>query len=133
NTILQQHSKETIHFLKIDVEGAEGGVIAGINLERFRPWVMLIEALDPITQRPAFQDWEEKVLAGGYQFVYFDGLNRFYVAREHSELLSAFAAPPNVLDDFVLSSVAHSTQKVVDAKATAAAAEKRAIEAEARA
>jgi hypothetical protein len=35
------------------------------------------------------------------RFAYFDGLNRFYVAKEHSELAKLIAVPPNVFDDFV--------------------------------
>ena len=42
----------------------------------------------------------------GYSYVYFDGLNRFYVSPEHSELTEAFDAPPNVFDGFVLSGTA---------------------------
>ena len=42
------------------------------------------------------------LLAQGYEFAYFDGLNRFYVAREHSQLRQHFTVPPNVFDDFKL-------------------------------
>ena len=31
------------------------------------------------------------------------GLNRFYVAQEHPELLDAFQYPPNVFDDYTKS------------------------------
>ena len=41
------------------------------------------------------------MLNAGYDFAYFDGLNRFYVAKEHSELSKLVAVPPNVFDDFV--------------------------------
>jgi hypothetical protein len=46
--------------------------------------------------------WEEILLNAEYDFAYFDGLNRFYVAKEHSELSKLIAVPPNVFDDFVL-------------------------------
>src|SRR5262245_37512953 len=36
-----------IDFLKIDVEGAEADVIAGMDLKRWRPRVVLIEAVAP--------------------------------------------------------------------------------------
>ena len=38
----------------------------------------------------------------GYEFVYFDGLNRFYVHSARPELKEAFGAGPNLFDDFVL-------------------------------
>ncbi len=47
---------------------------------------------------------EDLVVQNGYVFAYWDGLNRFYVAREHAELLPAFERPPNVFDGFALSS-----------------------------
>ena len=44
-----------------------------------------------------------KLTALGYEFVYFDGLSRFYVSRDHRELIDSFGPGPNVFDDFVLS------------------------------
>jgi len=41
------------------------------------------------------------LLAKGYEFVYFDGLNRFYVSNDHSELKAVFGPGPNVFDNFV--------------------------------
>ena len=54
-----------------------------------------------MTQRPSCEAWEATLLNAGYDFAYFDGLNRFYVAKEHSELSKLVAVPPNVFDDFV--------------------------------
>ncbi len=90
-----------VHFLKIDVEGAEVDVLRGIGFERFRPWIVLVEATRPGTQDLACQAWEPWITGHGYSFVYFDGLNRFYVASERSELKAAFSSPPNVFDGFV--------------------------------
>ncbi len=41
------------------------------------------------------------MLSANYTLAYADGLNRYYVPHEHSELLSAFKYPPNVYDNFV--------------------------------
>lgn len=90
-----------IHFLKIDVEGMEPQVIRGADWQRFRPWVVLVESTEPCTQRPAWADWEPILLAADYRFAWFDGLNRFYVRRESSDLLRHFEVPPNVFDQFV--------------------------------
>src|ERR1700686_2823148 len=42
--VLEQFSRDPIHFLKIDVEGAEKLVLDGLDLEKFRPWIILVEA-----------------------------------------------------------------------------------------
>jgi hypothetical protein len=46
--------------------------------------------------------WEGKILESQYDFVHFDGLNRWYLAAERSELGERFDAPPNVFDPFEL-------------------------------
>lgn len=99
--VLRQFAPSEIHFLKIDVEGAEHLVLRGADFDRFRPWIVLVEATHPGTQQPSHEAWEETLLNAGYAFAYFDGLNRFYVAKEHSELSKIIAVPPNVFDDFV--------------------------------
>jgi len=92
-----------IHWLKIDVEGFEEQVLRGWDSTQLRPWVLVIEATVPGSAETDYAGWDPIVLAGGYRFVYFDGLNRFYVADEHPELVPAFGAPPNVFDDVQLS------------------------------
>lgn len=100
--ILAEHANGPIHFLKIDVEGAEQTVLAGCDLHRWRPWVLVVEATAPRSQLVTAAAWEPAVLAGGYSKAYFDGLNNYYVADEHPELLDSFHLQPNVFDDFVL-------------------------------
>lgn len=99
--ICAQQSIERVHFLKIDCEGAEESVLRGFSLTQVRPWIILVEATEPLSTSPAYTHWEPLVLERGYHFVYADGLNRFYVADEHRELDAAFANPPNVFDDFL--------------------------------
>ena len=91
----------TVDFLKIDVEGWERQVIAGGDWRRFRPRLVLVEATRPNSPEAAWSDWEPMLLECGYLFVYFDGLNRFYLRREDEALARHFALPPNVFDDFV--------------------------------
>src|SRR5579871_3776342 len=45
-------------FLKIDVEGAEKDVLLGGDFQRYRPKVVVAEALAPATLAPAWEDWE---------------------------------------------------------------------------
>ena len=40
NQILEKHALGPIHFLKIDVEGAEKAVLQGLDLSRWRPWIL---------------------------------------------------------------------------------------------
>ena len=110
---------QPIHFLKIDVEGHEAQTIRGIDLSRHRPWVIVVEATAPLSQLETTADWEPVLLAAGYRCVYWDGLNRFYLADEHAGLATAFSAPPNVFDDFV-------TSEFTEARAEAAKASGRA-------
>lgn len=91
-----------IHFLKVDVEGLEKNVLVGNDWQRFRPWIVLVEATHPMTQVENYDEWEAILLQTDYIFVYADGLNRFYVAKEHQELCVSFKYPPNVFDNFVL-------------------------------
>jgi FkbM family methyltransferase len=87
-----RHGLTRIDLLKIDVEGAEADVLAGNDWGRFRPRVLCIEAVAPGTMAEAWGEWEPLLLAEGYDFACFDGLNRFYVARECAELAKRFPA-----------------------------------------
>jgi FkbM family methyltransferase len=82
------HDIGTIDFLKIDVEGGEADVLSGGDWRRFRPKVIVIEAVMPGSNEPAWGEWEPFLLAQGYTFALFDTLNRFYVAQEQSDILA---------------------------------------------
>lgn len=92
---------EDIHFLKVDVEGAEADVIASLDLKVFRPWVIVIEATEPLGTTPTHGDWEPTLLEAGYTFCLFDGLSRFYASPEHPELVERLSYPACVFDEFV--------------------------------
>ena len=86
------HGAARIDWLKIDVEGAEADVLAGNDWQRFRPRVVLIEAIAPGTMEPSHEAWEPMLLSAGYRFAFFDGLNRWYVADEAAALTTRFPA-----------------------------------------
>ena len=89
--ICEQHAPDEIHFLKIDVEGHEAAVLRGANFNRYRPWVMVIEAKEPNrVDISTHHEWEDLVLQAGYSLAYADVLNRYYVAKEHKNLLQYF-------------------------------------------
>lgn len=92
--LLDENGLNSIDFLKIDVEGAEGAVLSGIDLDRHRPRVMCIEAVAPGSMADVSSEWEPLLLAAGYIPAFHDELNRFYVAREHAELASRFPKSP---------------------------------------
>ena len=99
--ILDEHAQQDIHFLKIDVEGAEKDVLAGMDFEKYRPWILVVEATEPNTQVDCSDQWQHLIPDSLYSHVYFDGLNRFYLSKEHPELAQAFNAPPNFWDGFI--------------------------------
>ncbi len=99
--ITDRHVTRPVDFLKIDVEGFEGDVIAGGEWRACRPRVLVIEAIDPETWEPSWDEWEGMVLERGYEFGLFDGINRFYFRREEPELRRFFRAPANRLDSFM--------------------------------
>jgi FkbM family methyltransferase len=86
--LCEQHGADDIDFLKIDVEGGEADVLHGADWRRYRPKVVVIEAVAPGSGEPAWAAWEPFLLARGYRFALFDTLNRFYVAEEHPEIFS---------------------------------------------
>lgn len=98
DSILSEHAITDIHFMTIDVEGAESIVLSGLSLETHRPWILCIEAVMPGTQVPSHEEWEPRLLASDYSFAAFDGINRWYVANEHSEILDSVSLGLNALD-----------------------------------
>jgi len=91
--LCERHAPAVIDFLKIDVEGAEREVLLGGDWRRFRPKVVVLEALAPVTMAPAWEAWEPLLTTQGYRFAFFDSLNRYYVAEEHAALTERLAAP----------------------------------------
>ena len=95
NEVCHAHAADReIHFLKIDVEGAEEAALRGLDLARFRPWVIVVEATRPRSAQASHQDWEGLILGRGYRLAWFDGLNRFYVAEEREGLQRLLARRP---------------------------------------
>jgi len=70
--------KWPIDWLNIDVEGWEEQVIRGGDWEKFRPTIVVVEATKPTTDIPSHEEWEQLLFEVDYEFLFFDGLNRFY-------------------------------------------------------
>jgi FkbM family methyltransferase len=90
NNLLAKLPIPSITFISIDVEGYEKKVIAGIDLATYRPMVLCIEADQPLTEIPSYMAWEKMLLDKQYVFAIFDGLNRYYVHKDHVDLLPRF-------------------------------------------
>jgi FkbM family methyltransferase len=89
-----------IDFMKIDAEGHERAVLAGMDFSRWTPRVLVVEATEPCSTVPSHAEWEPIVLEAGYRFAFFDGLNRYYVRQDESEeFTSRLAVPASVFDE----------------------------------
>lgn len=111
---------QEVHFLKVDVEGFERRVLLGNDWASNRPWIVVVEATKPERQVSSHADWEPILLESTYQLAYWDGLNRFYVAEEHGELLASFDHPPDVFDQYVRASEVEANQRAQHAADEAA-------------
>jgi FkbM family methyltransferase len=85
--LCRTHEIDKVDFLKIDVEGAERDVLEGADWSTYRPRIVMLEAVTPLANAPAWSDWEPLLLENNYQFALFDTLNRFYVAAECADIL----------------------------------------------
>lgn len=90
----------TIDFMKIDVEGGELGVLQSGDWERFRPRLLVVEAVVVNSSEENWQIWEPILTEAKYHKVWFDGLNNFYLREEDLELRHTFRLPPNIFDGF---------------------------------
>jgi len=75
---------QIIHFLKIDVEGSEKSVLHGLDLLKYRPWIIVVESLNPVTLEDESDTWENQILRANYKFAHFDGLNKYYLEANQS-------------------------------------------------
>lgn len=124
---------QDVHFLKIDVEGLEEAVLRGNDWTDNRPWIVVVEATLPSSETESYHGWEPVLVEAGYRFCYADGLNRYYLAQEHAELIPAFRYPPNVFDEFRLNEHIEAEASAREAQDRAARAEDRAAQFEDRA
>ncbi len=101
SVLAEVDAPDDIHFMVVDTEGTEADVLSSIDLTRWRPWILVVEATEPLTTAPSHSAWEPALLAAGYELCLFDGISRFYVAAEHADRLRApLSYPANVLDGY---------------------------------
>lgn len=101
DSICRKNKTGIIHFLKIDVEGCEGDVISSINFDFIKPWIIVVESTLPCSDETADTSWETTLKNAGYEFVFFDGLSRYYLSNQKLELKKHFAYPAGIHDSFI--------------------------------
>jgi hypothetical protein len=102
SALLSVHAdtREIIHILKVDTEGSELDVLSSNDWERWRPMVIVCEAIDPVSRADNPSDRLTEYLRGrDYELRLHDGLNNFY--EDVRNPLTADWSPANVLDEFI--------------------------------
>lgn len=127
SSICERYVDGEIHFLKIDIEGHEISALQGMDFERWRPWVLLIES--PFNIEP---EWRPLLESARYHEVRHDGINRFFLAEEHMALKGAFDMPPSYLDGFQLCLGHHFSYPIAELQSQLACERERANAAEAQ-
>ena len=89
NKILEDHPLPRIDFLKIDAEGFEDRVLAGLDFTLHRPSVIVAEHADWTTCH-----FPKMLEAAGYRHVLFDGVNKYFVSNEDDEELGHLLSYP---------------------------------------
>ena len=101
-TVLERYPQfYACDFLNVDVEGHESGVLCGIDFKVFRPKVVVIEAVHPITRETTFHEWDHILFEAGYTLALFDGLNAYFVVNEDLPLIKSLSLPPNYADNYI--------------------------------
>ena len=68
------------------------------RIDTLRPWVIVVEATRPLSRIQTHHTFEHLLLGADYLPAGFDGLNRYYVAQEHKELVDPVSEPVSILD-----------------------------------
>lgn len=83
--IFKEHHVKIINFMKVDVEGYEYEVLEGNDWKKYRPQVICIES------NHMTKDWRPILLEHGYEQIFFDGLNSYYIAKEAESPRDSFS------------------------------------------
>jgi len=87
NELLKDHTGE-IDFCVIDVEGGEANLLAGFDLDRHRPRVLIIEDMDPPDKSPVRRYLNR---FPHYEFVGPWNINSIYIRKDQKEILHRVA------------------------------------------
>ena len=102
NSVLEAHcTGKEIHFLKLDVEGSEFSILKDFNFSNFKPWIIVVETIYPVSFKKVNFNWDDFFKKNNYEFAQFDGINSYYVESTRSEILELLRDPVNTTDNFV--------------------------------
>jgi FkbM family methyltransferase len=98
-TLVRDHAVgRHIHFLKLDVEGAEWEILQSTDWKTVRPELIIAESSLPYTNVRRDDGWASHMNTFGFEEVFFDGINTYYLREESIYRREAFMFPVNVLD-----------------------------------
>jgi FkbM family methyltransferase len=86
----QKYNIKDIDFIKIDVEGYEHKVAAGLDLTTYRPKIVMLEYASP-TDQHGYLLFDPIMVKNDYVFGLDDGLNYYYYRKESPEFGAKFA------------------------------------------
>jgi FkbM family methyltransferase len=132
-SLLDYMGQDTIHWLKIDVEGMEADVLMSWGDHPARPAALVIEATRPNTQEPTHEAWQDMVTGRGYREALFDGLSRYFIHETEAHRAKDLALSPNVFDGFQVLRTHFSTQHLASESERLLADQRSEAEAEAQA
>ncbi len=103
DTILEQSEiiRPGFDLLKIDAEGYEPYILKGLNLKKWLPKVILIEATIPGTTMPSDDKTFNAIINCEYTHALFDGINSFFVHKSYPSLLHSISIPANKSDFYI--------------------------------
>ena len=99
SAILDEHREMSVDFLKIDTEGAEAAVLGGLDFDRHRPRVVVVEGVAPVVASQVGAVAISILERHGYEHAGYDGLNHYFTSDP--SLAPALHAPANPTDNFV--------------------------------
>lgn len=103
--VLEEHVEgRDIDVMSIDAEGAEAAILRGARLDKFRPKLIVMETMAAFLQVDVSQEASKILEQEGYVLGYEDGLNKFFVAKEHEGMLESLRYPPSLFDHYVTAS-----------------------------
>lgn len=97
------YNGKDLHWMKIDVEGNEKDVLEGWKNSNLRPWIVVVESINPVTRNDVSEQWISILRSKGYEDIWFDSLNRFFIHESQKNLKVYFKTPPNLFDGFAIS------------------------------
>ena len=123
DSIFAEHGITAVDVLKVDVEGAEPAVFAGLDLDAVRPRVIVVEGVAPKVGRQAGDEAVAMLVEAGYKHCMFDGLNHYLTSDP--DLAYDLSVPANPLDDYVPHAIVRYEAAIADYESDRADSQRR--------